>query len=371
VPSAISAISTTRTNEVIFQANSHVQFLQSARVSARYFDVLAIHPVLGRNFSEDEDLPHGPKAAILSYRLWRTVFDGKSGVLGQAILLKGEPYTIVGVLPEGATTPLNAEVYTPLQASREGEGQGTNFATILRLRDSATWQQANTEIDRVISRSSRVERFTKMGGRATYYAVPLQKGETDTLRPQVLAMMGAAGFILLIACANLAGLVLVRMLRRRGEIATRLALGASRLDMRDLMMPTLAAQKIEVALLSAMACLGLLLSAIGIFALVSNTVVQRTREIGIRMALGSTVGQAMVRIGRTGFGASLAGIAVGLTTSAGVLRLMRSAVFGVSVYDVPTLAGVAFALLLVSVLAIVIPMLKIASIDPAATLREK
>src|SRR5205823_6631072 len=93
----------------------------------------------------------------------------------------------------------------------------------------ATWQQANAEINREWTRSLRAQRFARSnpGAQLTYYSVPLQKGETDMLRPQVLALMLAAGFILLIACANLAGLTLVRMLRRGGEIVTRLALGAS------------------------------------------------------------------------------------------------------------------------------------------------
>jgi predicted permease len=229
VPSLLSAISTLRTTGVNLQAGSHTQYLHAGRVSAQYFDVLGLQPTLGRNFTKDEDRPHGPKTAILSYALWRTVFGGSASVVGQAIRLKGELHTIIGVLPEAAVTPMNADLYTALQASREGEGKGTNFSAILRLRDGATWQQADAEMNRAWARSQRVHDYTgsNPGAQVAYYSVPLQKGETDVLRPQVLALMLSAGFILIIACANLAGLTLVRVLRRSGEIAMRAALGAS------------------------------------------------------------------------------------------------------------------------------------------------
>jgi macrolide transport system ATP-binding/permease protein len=229
VPSVSAAISSMRANGVNLRADSKVQYLHAGRVSAHYFDVLGIQPMIGRNFSEDDDRPHGAKTAILSYSLWRTTFGANPNILGQAMLLKGEPYTIIGVLPEGASTPLNADLYTALQASREGEGAGNNFHPILRLHDGASWQQADAEMSRVLAHTQREDAFLKNnpGAHRTYYCVPLQKGETESLRPQVLALMLSAGLILLIACANLAGLTLVRMLRRSGEIATRLALGAS------------------------------------------------------------------------------------------------------------------------------------------------
>jgi predicted permease len=229
VPALISAVSIQRASGVNLQAGSHVQYVHDGRISAHYFDVLAIQPAMGRNFSEDEDRPHGPKAAILSYSLWRNLFGSDLSILGQAILLRGEPYTVIGVLPQGATTPSDAEIYTALQPSRQDEGGGTNFEAITRLRDGATWQEANAEINRAWAlRADRYELKDNPGAQVSYYSVPLQKGQAAALRPQVLALMLAATFILLIACANLAGLTLVRMLRRTSEVATRLALGASR-----------------------------------------------------------------------------------------------------------------------------------------------
>jgi predicted permease len=142
-------------------------------------------------------------------------------------------------------------------------------------------------------------------------------------------------------------------------------------SMKDLLARTLATQQIEVALLGAMAALALILSAVGIFALVANMVAQRTREIGIRMALGSTVGQAMMEIGFSGAGASLVGVVLGLALSAGALRVMRSVLYGVGLYDTPTLAAVVLTLTVVTVLATALPTLKIAKIDPATTLREE
>lgn len=188
VPALISAVSAVRTSGVNLKSGSYAEYVLDGRVSAHYFDALGVQPVLGRNFSEEEDRPHGPKAAILSYSLWRSVFRGDPDIVGKPILLRSELYTAIGVLPQGTTTPLNADVYTPLQPSRSGEGRGTNFRCIVRLRDGATWQEADAEINRAwLSRAGRYV------AKVTYHSVPLQKGQTDLLRPQVLALMVAAG----------------------------------------------------------------------------------------------------------------------------------------------------------------------------------
>jgi predicted permease len=209
------------------QSGGHAQYVHDARVSANYFDILGLKPLLGRSFTLDEDRRGGPRAAIISYSLWQTAFNGNPNILGTQIQLKSEAHTVVGVLPQGAITPFNADVYTALKPSLDGEGAGTNFSDIIRLRDEATWQQADAQINRAFH--ARIARFNSRfpGGSVYYYTVPLQAGETRELGPEALALMASAGLILLIACANLAGLTLVRVLRRQSEIATRLALGAT------------------------------------------------------------------------------------------------------------------------------------------------
>jgi predicted permease len=141
--------------------------------------------------------------------------------------------------------------------------------------------------------------------------------------------------------------------------------------MRDLQAKTLATQRVEAALLGAMAALALLLSAVGIFALVANIVAQKTHEIGIRIALGSTVRQAMIHIGVPGIRASALGLVAGLILCAGALRAMRSVLYGIGVYDAPTILTVVLMLASVTLIATIVPTLRIAGIDPAKTLRDE
>lgn len=141
--------------------------------------------------------------------------------------------------------------------------------------------------------------------------------------------------------------------------------------MQDLLAKTLAMQRVEVGLLSTMAALALLLSAVGIFALVANMVTQRTREIGIRMALGSTIREAIIHVGVPGLRASVVGLVIGLLLCAGALPVMRSVLYGVGVYDTAAIASAIVVLALVTLIAASIPALRIARIDPACTLREE
>jgi predicted permease len=203
-----------------------IRYVHATRVSAGYFEVLGIRPLLGRGFTAEEDRPGGPKAVVLGYGLWQSTFQGDRHVLGKSVTLKGEPYVVVGVLPSGAHSPGNGELFTPLVPSDpKGECRGNNCSILLRLRSGASWQQAAAEISRL-----RVPPFDQISplGRAWFYAQPLSRYLGSQMRTPVLALMLAVSFILLIACANLAGLTLVRIDRRTPEIATRLALGATR-----------------------------------------------------------------------------------------------------------------------------------------------
>ncbi|HLK52742.1 MAG TPA: FtsX-like permease family protein, partial [Candidatus Angelobacter sp.] len=168
---------------------------------------------------------------------WKSLFFSDRSILGKPILLKGEPHLVIGVMPPNVHTTSPADIWTPLQPTRYGEGEGDNYHIVLRLKPGATWIQADTELS--VLHPALLEGFKKDHPQGEQYLVsrPLQKALAATARTPVFILMSAVALILLIACANLTGLMLVRVMRRSGELATRLALGATKISIfRQLMM---------------------------------------------------------------------------------------------------------------------------------------
>lgn len=212
---------------VNLEANHRARYVLDHRVSAAYFDVLGIKPLLGRTFTQAEDTPHGPSAVILSYELWKSLFSSDRNILGQAIHLKGEPYTVVGVMPPNVQTTAATDLWTPVQPWHGGEGGGPNYHFIMRLHQGATWSQVNAQLHTL-----HPEMFNRLLKGASIYlqAQPLQDDLATEKRAPALMLMGSVALILIIACTNIAGLMLVRIYRRTDEVATRLALGATRVS---------------------------------------------------------------------------------------------------------------------------------------------
>jgi predicted permease len=237
VPAVQAAVYSYAASGVNLQMQTTAHYVHQQRVSAGYFEVLGIRPIIGRTFTAEEDRPHGPKAVILSFEAWKSLFFADRSIVGESILLKGEPHVVIGVLPADVHTTAVADVWTPLQPATSGEGEGENYHVVMRLKDGSSWAEANAQLANLHPRSF-LKFMKENSGRGPWLsALPLQQDLASRARTPVTMLMSAVALILLIACANLTGLMLVRVMRRSGELATRLALGATKASIfRQLMM---------------------------------------------------------------------------------------------------------------------------------------
>jgi predicted permease len=209
-------------------AGHETAYVQQQRVSSGFFRVLGISPALGREFTSDEDLPTGPSVVVLSHLLWSRVLGADPNIVGQAITLRGEPFLVVGVMPDGFHSNAPADVWTPLRPSTQGEGSGGNYSLVARLRPGVQWPDVEHQIDR-IGRVLVRERFHPAPDvRMTFRLVPWQQAVTSTVRQPLLVLWAAVLMVLLIGCVNIAGLLLARGSARASEIATRMAIGGGR-----------------------------------------------------------------------------------------------------------------------------------------------
>ena len=224
---------------VNFAAQGHLEYVRQQRVSAGFFHVLGIAPQMGREFSRAEDIAGGPAVAVLSYEFWQRVFQGDTSALGRVIALRGEPYTVVGIMPRGFRTGAPVDVWTPLRPSRTGEGSGQNYGVIARVKPGISWAAAADELKALspgIAEQVHVSRDSTIEQRM----VPFQSGSTTGMRSELLLTWAAVLMVLLIGCVNIAGLLLARAGGRGREIATRMALGGGRAAIvRQLLMESL------------------------------------------------------------------------------------------------------------------------------------